>query len=302
MYQAVFTNTCTVATTSPATLTVNVAPAVTANPSGQTVCAGGSVSFTAGATGTPAPTVQWQVSTGGGPFSNIPEATGATLTLNSVTFAQNGNKYQAVFTNGCNTATSSAASLTVNTAPVVMTNPLSQSVAASSVTFTAVATGSPTPTVQWQVSTDGGATFANLRGATSTTLTFSPVSSQSGYKYRAVFTNGCATATSSAATLTFFDTCIQDNTSKNTLQLNTATGEYRFVRCSDGLTITGKGKLSNQGGILMVTDRQTGWVVSGGFNPGQHTGSALLQIIVAPGVLETVRITDANPANTCGCS
>ncbi|MGH9830972.1 MAG: immunoglobulin domain-containing protein, partial [Blastocatellia bacterium] len=218
-YQAVFANGCNTATSSEATLTVNVAPAVTSSPINQTVCAGGSVSFTAGAIGTPAPAVQWQVSSGGGAFTNIAGATSTTLTLNSVTFAQNGNKYQAVFTNSCNTAASSAGTLTVNTGAVVTVNPVSQSVAASTVTFTAAASGSPAPTIQWQVSTNGGTTFANIPGATSTTLTFSPTPSQSDDKYRAVFTSGCATATTSAATLTFYDTCIQDNTSRNTLQL-----------------------------------------------------------------------------------
>ena len=43
-----------------------------------------------------------------------------------------------------------------NTAPAVTTDPLSQSVqSGTSVTFTAAASGSPTPNVQWQVSTGG---------------------------------------------------------------------------------------------------------------------------------------------------
>jgi hypothetical protein len=60
------------------------------------------------------------------------------------------------------------------------------------------------PTVQWQVSTDGGATFTDIGGATSTTLAFTAAGSMSGYKYRAVFTSpaGCASpATTTAATL-----------------------------------------------------------------------------------------------------
>ena len=45
-------------------------------------------------------------------------------------------------------------------APVVTTQPASQTVTAGqTVTFTAAASGNPTPTVQWQVSTNGGATF-----------------------------------------------------------------------------------------------------------------------------------------------
>jgi len=73
--------------------------------------------------------------------------------------------------------------------------------AGQTATFTAAATGSPTPAVQWQVSTDGGGTFNNVSGATSTTLSFTTASSQNGYRYRAVFTNSVGSATTTAATL-----------------------------------------------------------------------------------------------------
>ncbi|MFT3888912.1 MAG: immunoglobulin domain-containing protein [Arachnia sp.] len=58
------------------------------------------------------------------------------------------------------------------------------------VTFTAAATGDPAPTVVWQRSTDGGATWADLRGATGASYTIERVrTAQSGQLYRAVFTN-----------------------------------------------------------------------------------------------------------------
>jgi uncharacterized repeat protein (TIGR01451 family) len=98
-------------------LTVNSLPVVTTNPINQSVNTGSSATFTAAASGTPAPTVQWQVSVGGGAFSNVPNATSTALTF-TTTFSQNGNKYQAVFTNSAGTATSTAATLTV-TAPDV---------------------------------------------------------------------------------------------------------------------------------------------------------------------------------------
>ena len=57
--------------------------------------------------------------------------------------------------------------------------------------------------MQWQVSTNGGTSFSNLPGATSTTLSFArPPVSASGNRYRAVFTNTCGSVTSNAATLT----------------------------------------------------------------------------------------------------
>jgi hypothetical protein len=87
--------------------------------------------------------------------------------------------------------------------PTITTQPANQTVTAGqTATFTAAATGSPTPTVQWQVSTDGGATFSNVSGATSTTLSFTTASSQNGNRYRAVFTNSAGTAMTTAATLT----------------------------------------------------------------------------------------------------
>jgi uncharacterized repeat protein (TIGR03803 family) len=189
-----------------ATLTVLLAPAVTANPSDETaVPVGGTAVFTAAANGTPTPTVQWQVSTDGGKtFNNISGATSTTLTLSNVQAPQNGYQYQAVFTNSNGTATTSAATLTVTFAPTVTLSPSNQTVTAGqNVTLTAAASGGPTPTVQWQVSTDGGKTFTNISGATSTTLTLSNVqASEDGYQYQAVFTNNLGTATTSAATLT----------------------------------------------------------------------------------------------------
>ncbi|MBI1766112.1 MAG: hypothetical protein HYR56_32305 [Acidobacteria bacterium] len=57
--------------------------------------------------------------------------------------------------------------------------------------------------MQWQVSTDGGATFNSINGATNTTLTVLPLTlSDNGKRYRAVFTNSCGMAASNAATLT----------------------------------------------------------------------------------------------------
>ena len=71
----------------------------------------------------------------------------------------NGYEYEAVFTNAAGTATTTAATLTVQTAPSVTANPTNQTVnAGGTATFTAAASGNPTPSVQWEVSTDSGFT------------------------------------------------------------------------------------------------------------------------------------------------
>ena len=82
-------------------------------------------------------------------------------------------------------------------APIVTSQPVNQSVAANApVVFTAAASGNPTPAVQWQVSTDGGATWLNTRP------TFNASASENGYEYRSVFANQAGSATSNVATLT----------------------------------------------------------------------------------------------------
>jgi hypothetical protein len=140
---------------------------------------------------------------GGASFSNVAGATSTTLTLTGVTASQNGYLYRAVFTNSLGSATTAAATLTVQFPPTVTANPVSQSVSAGqSVTFTAAATGNPTVTVQWQVSTDGGLTYIIIDGATSLALTIAATASQNGYHYRAVFTNSLGSAITTDAILT----------------------------------------------------------------------------------------------------
>ncbi len=206
-YRAVFTNSLGSATTDAATLTVDAAPVVTINPKDQLVNAGQKAIFNRREAKGPFPGVQWQVSTdGGATFANVTGVEANVLVLVFTASAgQSGNEYRAVFTNSFGSATTTAATLTVTVtaAPVVTTNPANQAVSAGqTATFTAAATGSPAPTVQWQVSTDGGSTFANIAGATSTTLSFTAGTGESGDEYRAVFTNASGTATTTAATLT----------------------------------------------------------------------------------------------------
>lgn len=87
--------------------------------------------------------------------------------------------------------------------PVVTTQPVSQEVSGgSSVTFTSDASGTPSPTVQWQESSDGGNTWTNVYNATSDTLTIPKASADAGYEFRAVFTNAGGTVDSNPATLT----------------------------------------------------------------------------------------------------
>jgi hypothetical protein len=112
-FRAVFTNSTGTATTNAATLTVTaVAPQITSQPANQSVNTGATYTFSASASGAPAPTVQWQVSVGGGAFSNVTGATSDTLTGTAAS-SDSGKQFRAVYTNAAGTATTTAATLTV---------------------------------------------------------------------------------------------------------------------------------------------------------------------------------------------
>jgi hypothetical protein len=215
-YEAIFTNPLgQTATTTVATLTVDFAPTIATNPSNVTVNAGATTSFTASASGNPAPSVQWYVNQGNGftPLSNIGVYSGSstdTLTITGATAAMNGYEYEAFFkNNGNQIANTSAALLTVDTAPTVTSDPSNAIVSAgSTTTFTASASGNPAPAVQWEISSDGGLSFTALapggvygNSVTTNTLTITGVAAaMNGYEYEAVFSNniGPVVATSPA--------------------------------------------------------------------------------------------------------
>jgi alpha-tubulin suppressor-like RCC1 family protein len=89
-------------------------------------------------------------------------------------------------------------------APAIAAQPANQAVTAPAVAvFSAAATGTPVPTVQWQQSSDNGATWADIAGATATSYTTPATgAADNGRQLRAVFTNSAGSATSAAATLT----------------------------------------------------------------------------------------------------
>ncbi len=178
------------------------APSVSSQPSPASLASGSTVVFSAAASGTPAPSVQWQISTdGGSTWSNVPGETATSYSFR-VTQGDSGNAYRAVFTNSAGSATSAAAVLTVSTPPSVTSQPGGQSVVSgTTVTFSAAASGTPAPTVQWQVSTDGGNTWSNIGGATSTSYSFGAGTGNNGYQYRAIFTNSAGSAATNAAGL-----------------------------------------------------------------------------------------------------
>jgi hypothetical protein len=207
-YRAEFLNGAAPVYSQPATLTVSVpvAPAITVEPISDNAFVGSAASFTAAATGIPAPSVQWEVSTDGGTtWTAIVGANSPTYTFDPAQ-DQSGDEFEAVFSNVAGTRTSSPATLTVTvplSAPVITQQPATQAIVlGSDATFSAQATGNPTPTtVKWQVSTDGGNTWGDVSDATSSSYTFTPTKAESGYEYHAAFTNTQGTTYTDPASL-----------------------------------------------------------------------------------------------------
>ncbi|OBX23522.1 hypothetical protein BAA08_03990 [Bizionia sp. APA-3] len=106
----------------------------------------------------------------------------------------------------CWSAGTASYAVVINSAPSISTQPANATrVIPNNATFSVTATGTPTPTYQWQVSTNGGTTWNNVTGgsgATTNTYTTGATSApMNGNQYRCVVTNSCGAVNSNAATL-----------------------------------------------------------------------------------------------------
>ena len=204
------------------TVTVNQAPAITTNPADQSVNPGASVSFTAAASGFPAPTVQWQRSTdGGGSFANIAGATSPTYTFTAA-IGDNGYKYRAVFTNSVSSATSTAATLTVSSAPSISSaNSTSFSVGTAG-SFTVTTTGFPNPTLTTTGTLPAWLSFTDNGNGTATLAGTPPTGSGGTYSFTINADNGNSPSDSQAFTLTVNESPSITSADHATFQTGTA--------------------------------------------------------------------------------
>jgi hypothetical protein len=130
--------------------------------------------------------------------------------------------------------------------------------------------------VQWQVSTDGGASFADLQGATAPTLSFVPTSvAATGNLYRAVFTNSAGSATTAAAALT-----VSPATVDHLLFLQGPTDTAAGQTIGPAVLVA----LVDQFGNVVTSDNTDRVTVSLGNNPGGGTLSGTLTVTVVNGV------------------
>ncbi|HLP55912.1 MAG TPA: ice-binding family protein, partial [Fluviicola sp.] len=200
-YNVVVTGSCAPpAVSADVELTINTAPAITTQPTDQTVCEGSSVSFSTTATGSGL-TYQWQVGgvniTDGGTISG---ATTSTLTINPVAFTDEATDYSVIISGACAPAdTSNLVFLEVDTLTSITTMPVDiTACAGDSIAFVVGASGSNL-TYQWQIGAtpliDGGA----ISGATNDTLFINPVSvADASANYNVVVSGSCTPSVTSA--------------------------------------------------------------------------------------------------------
>ncbi|HEY2644010.1 MAG TPA: putative Ig domain-containing protein [Galbitalea sp.] len=344
-------------------LTVTSAPVITTPIQDATVAPGDTVTFTAAATSTPSPTVQWQRTNNGGTFVNVPGATSTTYSFTAST-ADAGHQYRAVFSNGVGQASTTAtltvqkapsftsgtsttfvsgtsgdfavttggfpapaitigahpawlvltdngdgtASLTgtapataagttvtvtltatnvaspnatqqvsilIDQAPVVTTNPADTVVTpGSTATLSVAADGYPVPTVQWQVSTDSGAHFSNIAGATSIDLVFTASLGDSGHQFRAVFTNSVTAANTTAATLRVGRAPVFTSPASTIFDVGVANSFTFVTNAAPSATIS----IASLPGWLNLHDNGDGTATLSGTPTATDTGAQQLQL------------------------
>ena len=183
-------------TSNPAILTVtaaSVAPSITTQPANQTVSAGQAATFSVTATGTAPLTYQWKKNN-----SVISGANSASYTTPATTASDNNAQFTVTVTNSVSSATSNAATLTVNVPPTIVTQPASQTVAlGQAAKFSVTAAGSGTLAYQWA---KNGAAISGANSASYTTP--ATVASDNGSSFTVTVTGVTGSATSNAATLT----------------------------------------------------------------------------------------------------
>jgi endonuclease/exonuclease/phosphatase family metal-dependent hydrolase len=166
-------------------------PGIVAQPQSVTVQQGGTANFTVSANGTTPLSFQWRL--------NGMELTGATTTSFSITNVQpaDAGDYSVVVTNSAGSATSTNATLTVDSAPAISAQPQSQAVnVGQTATFTVSATGAAPLAYQWRFFS------TNLPGATATSYSRTNAQTADAGNYSVVITNTLGSVTSLDATLT----------------------------------------------------------------------------------------------------
>jgi len=197
-------------TSGEATLSITatpIPPVFTMQPSNFTLVVNEGTFLCSYASGTPAPTYQWQKSTDGGvTWVDLAGSTDPVDWMTPAVLTVNGSLFRCVASNAAGQVASNAATLTLVSSgvkPAITTQPENRSATAGqTVSFSIITAGTPPPTYQWQKSIDGGATWTNISHALYATYTIpATLLSQHGTRFRCQVKNSAGQVISSPATL-----------------------------------------------------------------------------------------------------
>ncbi|MGB9701724.1 MAG: T9SS type A sorting domain-containing protein, partial [Candidatus Kapaibacteriota bacterium] len=265
------------------------APVITGNPSNTTKCSNetnATFSVTS-VTGTPTPTLQWQVSTDGG--NNWSSATGGDYSNDNTTIltvsnlsGKNGYQYRLYATNGINPdAYSSAATLTVTPAATPSVSIVSDDndntfCSGTSVTFTATASNLGGGTVSYQWKVNGSNVGSDQNTYTTTTLV-----NNDAVSCVITITGGCVTTTTATS-----------NTITNTV--NTVPAQPSAI---SGNTTVCAGTSGVGYSVTNVSGVTYAWSYSGTGVTINGSGSSITIDFASNATSGTLTVT---PSNDCG--
>jgi len=170
-------------------------PTISSQPVSLSVVVGATATFSVTASGTPAPTYQWQKN-----GTNIGSANAPSYTTPATVTGDNGATYRCVVTNSAGSVTSTSATLTVTVTPVVVVVPPTPAAPTVSGEGTATPTLSGTSVAGATITIYDGATLlgtvtANSSGA----WTFAPTLTAGMYQITTTASNSAGTSAASPA-------------------------------------------------------------------------------------------------------
>ena len=177
---------------TPAIANAVPAPVISSQPASQTINAGQTATFNVSATHGSL-TYQWKKNS-----VDIPDATNSSYTTVATSFADNGAVFTVNVSNATGSVSSGGAVLTVNSPPVITTQPANQSVTAGqTATFTVAVTGTEPLAYQWRKN------GSNISGATlSSYTTPETVGADNGAVFTVAVSNAFGSVVSGGAVVT----------------------------------------------------------------------------------------------------
>lgn len=197
LYRVVCTGDCNSVISNEVTYNFYTLAEISTQPTNQTGCIGGNVTFSVSATGSNL-TYQWQENISS-TWTDITGATTNTWVQTGLTSGDNGKQFRVKVINSCNTVTSNTVTINIAAAVAISQQPNDQTVCdGANATFTVVASGAGL-TYQWQRNSTGS--WANITNATSASYVVVANATSITYTYRVIVTGTCGSETSTASSL-----------------------------------------------------------------------------------------------------